>query len=419
MDKALKEISISTYINNIFFYSKLIIENFAGSLEEEKAKIEKTTEKETAIPYYYPYEKMVTDEYENTLYEPGLIFKNEEEKSKIERGVAWLLKKLGSNILSGQSVMNISLPVFLFDKRTMHEVFCYEHRGAPFYLSRAALATDSLERMKWVIVYVISQFYISTIQSKPFNPILGETFQCKIGDLNMYTEQTANHPITSNFYAFDDNHNYKIYGYIITTASTGANTITAIKTGKYHITFKDGTEYAIYLPTVLIKGITIGKRLFNYIQKLVVVDETNKKCGYVEFNPDQVGFLKSWFTSKQASFPDSFIGKVVNLEDVTISTKNSEHKVNDKAMSFLNIKGQWASHITFDEDEYWDKEDYSLLNINEVGYKCPSDGRNRLDLQALIKNDEETSQKEKEKLEVLQRADRKLRANYAKERQKK
>ena len=66
MDKALKEISISTYINNIFFYSKLIIENFAGSLEEEKAKIEKTTEKETAIPYYYPYEKMVTDEYENT-----------------------------------------------------------------------------------------------------------------------------------------------------------------------------------------------------------------------------------------------------------------------------------------------------------------------------------------------------------------
>ena len=88
-------------------------------------------------------------------------------------------------------------------------------------------------------------------------------------------------------------------------------------------------------------------------------------------------------------------------------------------MSFLNIKGQWASHITFDDDEYWDKEDYPLLTINEVGYKCPSDGRNRPDLQALIKNDEETSQKEKEKLEVLQRADRKLRANYAKEHQKK
>ena len=59
---------------------------------------------------------MVTEEYDNTLYEPGLIFKNEEEKSKIERGVAWLLRKLGSNIISGQSIMNISLPVFLFEQ---------------------------------------------------------------------------------------------------------------------------------------------------------------------------------------------------------------------------------------------------------------------------------------------------------------
>ncbi len=65
------------------------------------------------------------------------------------------------------------------------------------------------------------------------------TFQCKNGDLNMYSEQTANHPITSNFYCFDDNRNYTISGYIITTASTGANTITAIKTGKYNVTFKD------------------------------------------------------------------------------------------------------------------------------------------------------------------------------------
>ena len=91
---------------------------------------------------------------------------------------------------------------------TMHEVFCYEHKGAPYYLSRAAHCTDKIERMKWMTVYVISQLYITTIQSKPFNPILGETFQCKNGDLNMYSEQTANHPITSNFYCFDDNRNY-------------------------------------------------------------------------------------------------------------------------------------------------------------------------------------------------------------------
>ena len=102
--------------------------------------------------------------------------------------------------------------------------------------------------------YIISSLYDSTI--------------C-VWDLRIYQLVTVVENKTDNskqdyFYAFDDNHNYKIYGYIITTASTGANTITAIKTGKYHITFKDGTEYSIYLPTVLVKGITIGKRLFNY-----------------------------------------------------------------------------------------------------------------------------------------------------------
>lgn len=34
---------------------------------------------------------------------------------------------------------------------------------------------------------------------KPFNPILGETFQCKIGNTKMYVEQTSHHPPIYNF----------------------------------------------------------------------------------------------------------------------------------------------------------------------------------------------------------------------------
>lgn len=364
---------------------------------------------------------MVFNDYLNNKDETGLIFTDEEEKSKIERGVAWLLKKLGSNIISGQSIMNISLPVFLFDKRTLHEVFCYEHRAAPFYLSHAAYCTDIFERMKWVVVYAISQLYISTIQSKPFNPIIGETFQCKIGPLNMYTEQTSNHPIISNFYAFDDDHLYKIHGYIITTASTGANSISAIKKGKYQITFKDGTLYTIHLPGVLVKGITVGKRYFNYVKKMLVVDETNKLCSYISMNPDEPGFVKrwlSWFSSKQGTFPDSFAGQIVKLEDVKIDQKDTDHKLEKDAQGFGVIKGEWTKNVTFDEEEYWTTDNYSLLTVYEVGYKCPSDGRFRPDLIALINKDEETSQKEKEKLENIQRADRKLRANWKEKREK-
>ena len=48
----------------------------------------------------------------------------------------------------------------------------------------------------------------------------------------------------------------------------------------------------------------------------------------------------------------------------------------------------------------------------------PSDGSLRMDLQCFAKGKEDISQKEKERLEVRQREDRKLRAEWAKKRNK-
>ena len=48
----------------------------------------------------------------------------------------------------------------------------------------------------------------------------------------------------------------------------------------------------------------------------------------------------------------------------------------------------------------------------------PSDGSLRTDLQCFVKGIEDESQKEKERLEVRQREDRKLRAEWAKKNNK-
>lgn len=47
--------------------------------------------------------------------------------------------------------MNISLPVIIFDKRSLLQVPAYEFSFAPYFLERAALCSDPLERLKWVI----------------------------------------------------------------------------------------------------------------------------------------------------------------------------------------------------------------------------------------------------------------------------
>ena len=114
---------------------------------------------------------------------------------------------------------------------------------------------------------------------KPFNPILGETFQTKIGNTEIYMEQTSHHPPIMNFYIL--NKNFKVYGYEQIEANAGANSITAIKKGKFFIELfdenKKATKYKISKPNLILTGTTIGKRLTYFTEKLIIEDIVRKK----------------------------------------------------------------------------------------------------------------------------------------------
>ena len=406
---------IKQYNNNFFedeFDYKLEIEEIKDlDIEKEKERVSLLEEKYVKIPYQYEYEKIIFKDYENTLYKNGLIYKDENEIKKIADGAKWLIKKFGKNLIQGKSVLRISLPVFLFDKRTLHEVLAYELRGAPYYLNHAYYSKNPFERLKWITVLLMSQCYISTFQTKPFNPIIGETFQCKIGDLNFYLEQTVNHPITANFYGITDKKNIKIYGYIIYDASLGINNCYAIRTGKFFIEFDYGQKYQIRTPAVLLQGI-VGERLYNYIDSGLVLDLTNNYASYIKMNPDEIGYFKSFFTNKQNSFPDRFIGQFCKLNDLIYKEDDAKHELKKNSTPIIKIEGAWTRDIYFDGDEYWNVDDNKLFTIYEVGYILPSDGRKREDYIQLVKGNIEKAQEEKEKLENLQRYDRKLRADY-------
>lgn len=110
---------------------------------------------------------------------------------------------------------------------------------------------------------------------KPFNPILGETFQSKIGDTEIYVEQTSHHPPIWNFYI--TNPNFKIYGYEQVEANMGANSITASKKGKLFIELPDKTLYKITKPHFVLTGTTMGKRYTYFSEELIVEDMVKKK----------------------------------------------------------------------------------------------------------------------------------------------
>jgi len=400
---------------------ELIIEYDDSSVKPDNLKLEIVKEEEKKIPYIFefPYENEWWLDYVSQPEKSGLLYKNEEAKKKIYRAAKYLVAKMGKNILVGKSILNVSFPVFIFDKRTLHQVFCHEHRLAPYILTRAAYSPDVLERLKWVTVHLISFLHLTTIQVKPFNPIIGETFQCRIGNLKLYLEHTVNHPITANFYGIDDDKNYEMFGYQITDASVTPNTCTATRLGLYFIRFiKDNTLFRIRIPDVYLRGITMGERMFSYESKCLVMDITNKLCSFIEINPPEKksgeGLFGSFF-KKRVNFPDYFVGHIVHSKYVKVDENGPNHTLLNGYTSVSKISGEWTSSIKFDDVEYWGINDNKVLTMyHDDNYMLPSDGSLRTDLQCFIKGKEDASQKEKERLEVRQRQDRKLRAEWAK-----
>jgi hypothetical protein len=217
-----------------------------------------------------------------------------------------------------------------------------------------------------------------------------------------------------------------MFGYQITDASVTPNTCMATRLGLYYVRIiKDNTLFRIRIPDALVRGITFGDRMFSYENKCLVIDVTNKLCSYIEVNPpakESGGFLGigKLFSSKRENFPDYFIGHIVNSKYVQVDEKGSNHTLLKGYHSICKISGEWTNNIKFDDEEYWGIHDDNLLTMyHDENLMCPSDGSLRTDLQCFIKGNVDASQKEKEKMEVRQREDRKLRAKWDKENSKK
>ena len=413
-----KESLIEDFMNK--FNNKPISDKFNYNLnltkvkktEEEIKKEYENYVKLEEYKFHMDYENEWKNNYTNIPEKAGLLYINEEGKNIGYRAVKYLIAKFTQNIMQSKSILNISLPVFMFDKRTLQTAFAHEQKLAPLLLTKAAYCNDKFERLKWVTTYLMSYLHFSVTQIKPFNPIIGETFQCRIGNIDLYIEQTVNHPITLNIYGKEINGEFIMFGHLITDASVYINTLYHSRLGKYFIKFKDGTLFRVIMPTIILKGLTIGDRLFNFSDKGLVLDITNGFCSYIEMNPDEPGFFKSFFKSK-TTFPDYFRGSIVEIKDVSIDENGGNHQLRKNAKTYGNFEGEWTSFISFEDVEYWNNS-IKTFKLFSHQFTLPSDGRYRPDLINLIEGNEEQSQIEKEKLEVRQRVDRKLRKEYFK-----
>jgi hypothetical protein len=129
---------------------------------------------------------------------------------------------------------------------------------------------DILERMKQGVACCLSTLHVAISMNKPFNPILGETFQCKVKDFLIYVEQTSHHPPVFNYYV--KHPNLTCFGYNAMESSTGTNSVKVFTKGKFFIKFNDGIVYNYCFPPFIMNGLTMGKRLVNFSESIVITD---------------------------------------------------------------------------------------------------------------------------------------------------
>jgi hypothetical protein len=120
-------------------------------ITEKKINFEKPLPDEE-ISHMYVYNKMIKTDFEKTLNSEGLVFTNKEIIDKQRAVVGYLIKKVGMNILTGKSIMNVSLPINIFDIRSHLEVYAYQNSYSSF-IEKAAKTEDKLEKLKLVTIY--------------------------------------------------------------------------------------------------------------------------------------------------------------------------------------------------------------------------------------------------------------------------
>ncbi|KAE9336741.1 hypothetical protein PR003_g12357 [Phytophthora rubi] len=318
----------------------------------------------------------------------GLLFQDRETLKKQQGVFKEVMMQVGSQLLSGKLAVRISLPIRIFEPRSLLERVANGWNYAPTVLKKAALSgADPIERMKFVMAFVAGGLHFCVGQLKPFNPILGETYEATYADgTQVFMEHVSHHPVKSAFTVVGPKGLYRMAGVYAFESVSTRNSLANYQNGTVAITFHDGAIVTYTMPQIKMSGILFGDRVVEIVGSSRFEDVNNRLVGELNFDANN-SFLKK-------SQSDDIKGCIYPAK------KSAKHAV-------ATVNGSWLSHLQFDG------KTRPVFEHTPVDNPLPSDVRFREDIIALKNGDEALAQSEKLRLEAVQRADLKLREENA------
>ena len=328
------------------------------------------------------------------------------------------------------NVMSLSLPIRIFEPRSMLERLSDWFSFAPVLLTKAGSIGNKIEAFKYVIAFSLSSLFRSSEQLKSLNPMMGETYQCEWEDgSKMYFEHTCHTPPISHFYLKSSSNLFTVSGYfdmemggIMKTLMN--NTMQLIPKGKITVYLPETKQtIAFQFPKITMGGALWGERYVYFSDHMKFEDRGNNlKC--------VIAFANNRKELKGKRIHDIYgrifnYDYVANLDDPNpfYSDSMSSHPFplyNKDIVS--EITGSWLEEVKFDNKVYFDIKNSSPPQIYPSKNVLDSDCRYREDKEWLQlswdnkekgKLYEEYAQAWKLALEAQQRFERGLRKEYA------
>ncbi|CAB3397418.1 unnamed protein product [Caenorhabditis bovis] len=169
----------------------------------------------------------------------------------------------------GKDFSRFTVPVF------MNEPLCFLQRLSEnvqynYLLEKAAECDDDLERIEYVAAFALATISSNHKRlSKPFNPLLLETFELERNGVRFIAEQVSHHPPISAVYAESDD--FTVEGTVEPTIGFWMNKLIANPHAHLKLTFKKtGEIFSWSAPKCTIYNVIMGKMYMNFTSQMKI-----------------------------------------------------------------------------------------------------------------------------------------------------
>lgn len=323
-----------------------------------------------------------------------------------ERDSYWKMmqKYIGSDITS-----MVTLPVLIFEPMTMlqkmAELMEYCH-----LLDQADECDDPYMRLVYASSWAISVYYAYQRTWKPFNPILGETYEMvNHNGITFISEQVCHHPPMSAGHAENEHFTYDVTSKLKTKLL--GNSVDVYPLGRTRVTLKkDGVVLDLVPPPTKINNLIFGRTWVDSLGEMIMTNLTTGDKVVLYFQPC------GWFGAGRYEV-DGYVYNAAEEPKILMTGKWNESMkyqpcdMEGEPLPDTEPKEVWKLAATPENDKFNYTCFAHKINSFETAPKklLASDSRIRPDRYALEKGDLSKAGAEKSSLEEKQRAEKRNR----------